>query len=896
MGPHPLTPLFEPRSIAVFGASESPDSVGGVVVGNLVDGGFAGEIVPINPKYETVAGRRCLRDVSALDAPVDLALVATPAASVPAILRGCAESGIRHVVVLSAGFGEADEAGKARQRELIELARRHRIALLGPNCVGLVLPWRRANASFLASAVPPGRLALVSQSGALCSAIADWAGPNHLGFSAVVSLGNSAVLDFGDVLGYLADDRHTEAILLYVEGVRRARPFLSALRAAARRKPVVVLKSGRHARSAQAATTHTGALIGSEQVFDAALERAGAVRARTFGQLFAAAEILSSKRRVDGNRLCIVTNGGGAGVLAADRAVELGLSLPPPSDATVGALEEVLPPFGASANPIDLLGDAGPDRFRRSVELCLADDASDGVLVMLTPQAMTRASDAAEAVIEAARGGDRPSRKPVLACWMGQAAVGEARRRLSESGIADFTTPERAVEAFSYLARHALNRRLALEVPGPLAHERVLRLDGARMIIDAALASGRELLSDRESKAVLHAFGVPVGQPVPARDAAEALVVAEGMGFPVAMKIASPDISHKSDVDGVRLNVLGAADVRPTFTDLLARAREHRPQARIDGVTIEPMARIEHARELLVGASRDPVFGPTMLFGAGGTMVDLLGDGAVALPPLTTVLAERLIDRTRVARLLESFRHRPAVDRRAVVGVLTRVSELLCELPQVTELDINPLLAGPSGVLAVDARIRVARPRADGGPYDHMAIAPYPRHLVEHGHLADGTALTIRPIRPEDAESEQRFVRGLSDSAKRFRFMHALRELSPEMLARFTQIDYSREMALVAETREDDGERQQGVARYVINPDGESGEFAVVVGDEKRHQGIGSRLMGALMRAARLHGLNALEGEVLADNRPMLELMRELGFDVLAIADEHEVVRVERRL
>ena len=892
MGPHPLKSMFNPASVAVFGASTSETSVGGRVFANLIAGKFKGPVIPVNPKYDTVLDHRCVASAADLDGPVDLAVIATPAPTVSGILRDCAAANITQVIVLSAGFGEADGKGKALQAELIDTARALGIRLLGPNCVGLVVPTIGLNASFLNVAPPPGRLALVSQSGALCSAISDWAGPNHLGISALVSLGNAAVLNFGDILGYLANDPGTDAILLYVEGIKDASAFLSATRAAARIKPVVVLKAGRHAASARAASTHTGALIGSDEVFDAALERVGAVRAHTFGQLFAAAEILSSGKRAKGNGLCILTNGGGAGVLAADRAEELGLALSAPSEATQTALDALLPAYWSHANPVDILGDASADTYGAALAHCLEDKAFDGALVMLTPQAMTDPQAVAAKVIDTAG----TSRKPVMACWMGETSVRTARARLSAAGIPDFTTPERAVEAFSYLARHDLNQKLALETPVEHPGLEPADIEGAAMIIDAALGQGRTMLSDIESKAILSAFHIPTGPTIAADTPEEALVAAETLGFPIAMKIASPQISHKSDVDGVRLNIASAGDVRPMFRDLTARARSLRPDARIDGVTVEPMAKVEDAREVVIGASRDPVFGPTILFGAGGTMVEVLRDSAVSLPPLTEVLANRLISRTRVARLLEPFRGRPAVDRGALIGVLLRVSDMLAELPQIQELDINPVLAGPDGVLCVDARIGIRRPRSDAQPYDHMAIAPYPRHLVERGYLADGTPLTIRPIRPEDATSEQAFIRALSPQARRFRFMSAIRELTPAMLARFTQIDYRREMALVAMLGEPGAQTQHGVARYVINPDGTSSEFAIVVGDRTRNQGLGSRLMAALFSAARLHDLDLIEGEVLVENRPMLQLMQELDFTITPVPDDPGVVHVARGL
>lgn len=889
----PFDRMFNARSVAVFGASTADGHVGSKVLANLIDGGFEGKLYPINPNHDEIAGLTCYHKIGDVPEPVDLAVIATPAKTIREILRECAEAGIGDAVVLSAGFREIGPEGKAMEDGLIETARRYGIRFMGPNCVGIVRPWNKMNATFLKSSTPAGNLALVSQSGALCSAIADYAAPHNLGFSALVSLGNSTDIGFGDMLGFLANDPKTEAVLLYIEGVRDARKFISAMRTVTQVKPVIVLKAGRHTRGSKAASTHTGALIGSDAVFDAALERAGAVRVLSFGQLFAAAEILSAKTRAGGDRMAIITNGGGAGVLAADRAGDLNLDMPQPSPETLETLNNLLPPFWSHANPVDILGDARPEAYKAAVEACMKDQNFDGVLVMLTPQAMTEATDAAKAVVEALPKGNR---KPVVACFMGETSVSEGRKYLNDHGIPDFGTPEGAVEAFSYLARHQRNRMLALETPGPLNDLAAPDLEGARLIIQAVLSEGREMLSDLESKAILRAFTIPVNTTIEATSVSKAVIAAETLGFPVAIKISSPDITHKSDVGGVKIGIMSAPDVQVAWREIMESAKAAKPDADIVGVTVEKMAAVSDGRELVIGVSRDPVFGPTILFGAGGRLVEVLRDSAVSLPPLNAVLAERLIARTRVSKALGAFRNTPAVDREAIVHVLMRISDLVCEFPEIQELDINPLIAGPEGALAVDARIKVTRVPAKAGRHDHMAIAPYPRELVTHEVLPDGTRLTIRPIRPEDAQSEQEFVRALSAQTKKFRFMHAINELSPAMLARFTQIDYGREMALLALTEVDGKFIQQGVARYTINPDGRTCEFAVVVADGLRNMGIGTRLMHSLMDAARGHGLLRIEGSVLSENTAMLDLMMELGFSKARSAEDPGVVIVERAL
>jgi acetyltransferase len=893
MGPHYLDRFFTPRSIAVIGASDRADSVGMRVFRNLLDAGFGGALYAVNPNHEQVQGHPSYKTVEAIGKPVDLAVIATPAATVPDLIAQCGEQRVRAAVVISAGFAESDAAGARLQQAALDNARHYGVRIIGPNCLGVMRPQSGLNATFSNNTAKPGALALVSQSGALCTAILDWALARDVGFSAMVSLGDAADVDFGDVLDYLALDAETGAILLYIEGVRDARAFMSGLRSAARMKPVIVVKAGRHSAGSRAATSHTGAMVGADDVFEAALQRAGVVRAMTIEQLFSAAEILSTRHRLQDNRLAIVTNGGGPGVMAADRAAELDVVLAELGDVTVQKLNDLLPAHWSHGNPVDILGDATPERYGAAVAACLEDDGVDGVLVMLTPQTMTRPTDAAREIVEM----QHDSRKPILTCWMGRTQVQEARALFTEHHVPTLRTPEAAVEAFSYLASYQRNQALLMQVPGPLAPYRSEPdIEGARLIMEEALGEGRHALTTLESKAVLTAFGIPVQHAMEAHTAAEALVAAESLGFPLAMKINSPDITHKSDVGGVRLNVSNAQAVRHTFTELVDEARRQRPQAHILGVTLERMSERPHGRELLVGVIRDPVFGPVISFGAGGTAVEVMRDRAVALPPLNRFIARRLIAGTRVSRLLGEFRNLPAVDQTALEDLLVRVSEMVCELPHICEMDINPLIVDEHGAVAVDARLVVELPPPALDRYGHMAIHPYPAHLVSHLQLADGSDLTIRPIRPEDAEIEQRFVRELSPQAKYFRFMQSLQELTRPMLVRLTQIDYDRELAMIAVVSQQGAEAEIGVARYAINPDGTSCEFALVVADAWQRKGIGSRLMHSLMDAARAKGIEIMEGEVLANNAEMLELARKLGFSVHTSADDVNVKAVRRRI
>jgi acetyltransferase len=892
MPQHYLHPLFNARSVAVFGASERENSVAGTLFRNLRNAGYKGEVYPVNPKHEMIFGERCYASASELPAVPELALIATPAPTVAQIMEACGQRGIRHAIVLSAGFREAGETGAALEESVKEAARRHDIRFIGPNCLGIQRPAIGLNATFSQGATLSGDLALVSQSGAICTAMMDWAETNGIGFSSVISTGASADLDFGEILDYLAFDTQTKGILLYIEGIRDARRFMSALRATSRFKPIVMVKVGRHATGARAAQSHTGALVGSDAVFDALVRRAGVVRVNTILQLFASALALSTHIKPTGNRLAIVTNGGGPGVMATDLAVEMGVHMAELSPETIAQLDTALPSNWSHGNPLDIIGDANAERYRAAVQACLGDAGVDGVLVMLTPQAMTRPAEVAQAVIEVAKA----SSKPLLTCWMGEAQVVEGRHLFKQAGIPYFTTPEPAVEVFSFLSAFYENQRLLVQTPGPLSQQAAPDVEGARLIIESALARGRHLLNEVESKALLSAFHIPIAQTLIARDPMEAMLMAQQMGFPVAMKINSPDITHKSDVNGVRLGLSSGQAVRSAYSEMLADVKRLRPDATLEGIVIEPMAARPHAREVLLGMTSDPVLGPVIVFGAGGVDVEAFQDRAVTLPPLNRYLARDLIRRTRVATLLGPFRNRPPADMDALENVLLRLSEMVCELPWLAELDINPLLVDEHGALALDARIIIAPRVPTADRYDHMAIHPYPAHLLTHWQLPSGNDVLIRPIRPEDAELTQGFVKSLSEETRYFRFMDTVSELPPVALAHLTQIDYTREMALLALTMIEDREVELGVARYAINPDGESCEFALVVNDQWQKQGIGHKLMDVLMDVARSRGLQRMEGEVLKSNRRMLNLVEALGFRIEPHPEDDAVRRISREL
>ena len=882
---HYLRPLLAPNSVALVGASEREGSLGKIVYGNLAAGLASAELralYAVNPKYRSLYGRPAYARLADLPEPADLAVIVTPARTVPQIIAEAGAAGTRAAVILSAGFAESGREGRALQEALVSEAKRAGVRFIGPNCLGIMRA-RPAeggggglNATFARTPARPGKLALVSQSGAICGAILDWAYGADVGFTSVVSLGAAADADFGEVLDFLVADQATEAILLYVEGIRDARRFMSALRTAARVKPVVALKVGRYAAGSRAASSHTGALVGSDAVFDAAVRRSGTVRVKTYTQLFAAARVLSGTRFPEGERLAIVTNGGGPGVVAADSAAENGVPLAQLSAATVAQLDKVMPAQWSRGNPLDIIGDAPASLFQAATAAALADEGVDAVLAMYSPVAVTAPQDAARGVAAAARG----ARKPLLAAWLGDINPNESRAYLETQGIPNFYTPENAVEAFSFLCAYRRNQAQLMEVP-TVAAARGSRgehdLRKASAIFEHAVAEGRSLLNEDEAKALLSAFGLPVPRTVLAKSRDEAVAAAREIGFPVVLKIRSPDVGHKSDVGGVRLNLQNADMAASAFDDMLRHVRALKPRARIDGVVAMPMLRFPYQREVLVGTATDAVFGPVISFGAGGVAVEAVRDTAVALPPLNDALARELMQRTRVYRLLQGYRDVPAADLGALADVLCGVSRIVCTLAWVKEMDLNPVLAHPGGAAIADARVVIDPSRRELPPrYGHMAIHPYPAELESEATLRDGARVRIRPMRPEDVELEKRFFDRLSERSRFQRFMQYLPQLPPKILARFTQLDYDRELALVALH---EGEFV-AVGRYAPNRDGETAEFALVVADDWQGRGIGRILLARLRDEARRAGYKALYGNILQANHEMLDLAQHLGFTV----------------
>ncbi len=891
MGPHYLNCFFTPKSVAIVGASERPESVGYRLLLNMQEAEFQGGLYPVNNKREQILGLKAYPDLNSVPEDLDLVVISTPAPTVPGVMRQCGEKGVNSVIIITAGFGELGEEGKRLQQEVLDIAHRYGIRLIGPNCLGVARPSGFLNATFGDGTIQDGNLALLSQSGAVCTAILDWAKSQDIGFSTVVSMGGAADIDFGEVLDYLATDTKTTGILMYVEGIRDARRFLSGLKAAARLKPVILIKSGRHEAGIKAAMSHTGAMVGGDSVFDAAIERAGVVRAYSISELFSAARVLANNYEVKKDRLAIITNAGGPGVMSTDRAEDVGIKMAELSDDSLHALNAVLPVHWSHANPVDILGDATSERYKQSLEVCLNDENIDGVLVILTPQAMTNPTEIAECIIE----GAKHSKKPVLAAWTGGAKVEEGRALFANSNVAHFNTPEIAVDAFGFLANYAQNQILLKQIPSPSVERVAPDVKGARLIIERILAEGRDVLTAQESKAILAAFHIPVNQTIKVTSAKDAMIAAETLHFPVVLKINMPEFSHKSDIGGVRLNINSVEDIARNFTEMEHAIQSKYPEIKEVGMTVEAMFKSDSGRELMIGVVRDPVFGPAISFGLGGTMVEILKDNAVALPPLNAYMVEQMIAKTKAAKYIEQFRNLPVANKQALVDVLLNISEMVSELPEILELDINPLIVDAQGAIAVDARIK-AHTSHQLSRYAHMAIHPYPHELTQHYLTANGANVTIRPIRPEDAKMETDFVNRLSEKTKYFRFHQGLQELTPEMLVRFTQIDYDREMAFVAVTEDSSMPNELGVGRYSVNPDGHSVEFAIVVADDCKRLGIGSKLMKTLMQTAKAKGMLSFEAEVLKDNEPTLEMVKKLGFNIEMIAGKDDVVRAIKDL
>jgi acetyltransferase len=887
-----LDKIFKPRRVAIIGASDRQGSVGYTLLRNMVGSGFQGVVYPVNAKRESVQGIQAYPDVASLPKTPDLAVVATPAETVPGLVRACGEAGIKGMIVISAGFREAGAAGKALEDQIrAELHNFPGMRIIGPNCLGVIVPAVSMNASFAASMAGDGHIAFISQSGALCTSVLDWAIMENIGFSFFVSIGNMLDVSFADLIDYFGEDAKTRSIIMYAESLTETREFMSASRAFSRSKPIVAYKSGRFAESARAAASHTGALAGEDAVFDAAFQRAGIVRVNDIADIFDCAELLARQRTVRGPRLAIITNAGGPGVMATDALLARGGQLATLTDETIAKLNAFLPTFWSGGNPVDVLGDAPAERFASACDVVLADDGVDAALVILTPQAMTDATGTAQALGTLAA----KVRKPILAAWMGGRMVAGGIQVLNQAGVPTYTTPEQGVRAFMFLYEYNRNLEVLYETPRYIPVSFTLDRGRLRDLFNIILMEGHEVLSETLSKALLEAYEIPVTKPSAARSAAEAVDVARRVGYPVVLKVLSPQITHKTDVGGVVLGLETDEAVRAAFEQVTTAARTARPDADVQGVTVQPMFKAANGVELIIGGKKDPTFGAVLMVGMGGTAAEVFRDRALGLPPLNERLARRMLESLKTWPLLTGYRGRPGVDLDKLIATLMRVSYLVADYPEIKEIDLNPLVVTPDTVVALDARVIIDRSLVGQTVrrHSHLAISPYPDEYVQETKLKDGTPVRLRPIRPEDEPLWHEMLAMASERSLFFRFRHVFKGTTHEMATRYCFIDYDREMAIVAviDRRAEGGPRQIiGVGRMVADPDFETAEYAVFVPDPWQGKGLGMMFTERLVAIAREWGIRRMVAETTKDNQAMIAVFKKHGFHIDAEADDNVVL------
>jgi acetyltransferase len=886
-----LDAIFSPRSVAVVGASERAGSVGRTLTWNLITNPFGGIVFPVNASKASILGIKAYPDLASVPEPVDLAVIATPAPSVPGVIADCVKTGVKGAIVISAGFKETGPEGAELERRVLAEARQGRMRIIGPNCLGVMNPRSGLNATFASAMARPGRVGFLSQSGALCTAVLDWSFRENVGFSAFVSIGSMLDVGWGDLIHYLGDDPRTQSIVIYMETIGDARAFLSAAREVALTKPIIVIKPGRTEGAARAAASHTGAMAGRDDVLETAFRRCGVLRVSSIAELFYMAEVLGKQPRPRGPRLTIVTNAGGPAVIATDALLCNGGQLAELSAETTAALDSLLPPHWSHGNPIDVLGDADPARYAKAVELASRDPGSDGMLVILTPQAMTDPTQIAEHLKPHAR----VPGKPLLASWMGGADVAAGEAILNQANIPTFEYPDTAARVFAYMWRYAENLKLLYETPMLPAPGDADTSDraAATAIIDRARAGGRVLLTEAESKQLLVAYGIPTVDTRIATSADQAAGVAAALGFPVAVKLHSETITHKTDVGGVRLRLGDAESVRQAYREIEAAVAEKAGPGHFLGVTVQPMVALD-GYELIVGSSLDPQFGPVLLFGTGGQLVEVFRDRALALPPLTTTLARRMMERTRIVKALRGVRGRPPVDLARLEQLLVRFSQLVVEQPWIKEVDINPLLASPDRLVALDARVVLHEASTPADALPGPVIRPYPHRWAREWQTRDGIPLTIRAIRPEDEPLMVDFHGTLSERSVYLRYLHPIalsQRVAHERLSRICFVDYDREMVLVAERVEPGGARRiLGVGRLSRLPWTPEAEFALLISDQFQGQGLGSELLRRLIDIGRDERLERIVGYVSVENQEMLRVARNVGFKTRRRPDDPTII------
>jgi acetyltransferase len=874
-----LNAIFAPKNVAVVGATEKAGSVGRTILRNLIDNPFGGTVFPVNPNRPSVLGIRAYPSITAVPDTVELAVVVTPARSVPGVIKECVDLGIPGAIVISAGFKEAGPEGVELERQVLAEARRGAMRIIGPNCLGVMRPMSGLNATFAASMARPGNVAFISQSGAICTAVLDWSFKENVGFSAFVSVGSMLDVGWGDLIDYLGRDVNTHAIVIYMESVGDARSFMSAAREVSLKKPIIIIKAGRTAAAAQAAASHTGALTGSDDVLDAAFRRVGVLRVDRIADVFYMAEVLSKQPRPNGNKLMMITNAGGPGVLATDALILGGGELAPLADETKEALNKILPPHWSHNNPIDVLGDASAELYSQALEIAAKDPNSDGLLVILTPQAMTDPTRTAELM--------RPlgeiEGKPVLASWMGGPGVAAGETILNSVNIPTFPFPDTAVRTFNYMWSYNENLRSIYETP-MFSDDETPDRDGVKALLTNVRQTGRTILTEYESKHVLASYRIPTVPTRLAFSADEAVAAAEGIGYPVVLKLNSETITHKTDVGGVKLNLADAAAVRSAYNAIQSVVTERAGAQHFQGVTVQPMVKLE-GYELIIGSSPDPQFGPVLLFGSGGTLVEVYKDSALGLPPLNTTLARRMIEDTLIHKALKGVRGRKPVDLAELERLMVRFSQLVVEQPWIKEIDINPLVASSEQLIALDARVVLYEPEITDDKLPKPAIRPYPIQYVSPWTTKQGIPVTIRPIRPEDEPLMAKFHETLSERSVYMRYLKAMtlsQRIGHDRLSRLSFIDYSREVVLVVERRDEGEPELMAIGRLTkmrYFDDGDAAaEFGMLVSDKYQGQGLGRELLRRLHDICRQEQIGRIYGDVLEENVEMIRLIESFGF------------------
>ncbi len=857
---------------------------------NLIGVGFKGIVYPVNPFTQSIQGIMAYPSIKKIPWQVDLAVIATPAHIVPQIVEECGESGVVGIIILSSGFRETGPAGRKLEEEILRIKDKYGMRIIGPNCLGVMRPSIKLNATFAKKMAKPGRIAFISQSGALCASVLDWASQANVGFSNIVSVGSMLDVDFADLIDYFGIDPETRSIVLFIEAIKDARKFISAARRFASTKPIIVIKAGKSPEGGRAVASHTGAIAGEDRIYDAAFRRAGIVRVEEITDLFNCSEILSMQRAPKGSRLIIVTNAGGPGVIATDYLISKGGRLADLSAETTSALNRILPSYWSRSNPIDIGEDATVERFKEVLEICFKEPAADGFLVIYTPIGAAEPIETAEALIDASR----ETEKPILTCWLGGEDVEEARELLCRNGIPTYSTPEQAISTFMYMYQYSRNLRLLYETPEELPVDTPINRDVLEGIIRNAAREEREVLTEPESKRFLEAYGIPTVKAHIAKTVDEALRIASRIGYPVTLKILSPQITHKSECGGVALNLNTDLEVERAFKEIIKNVKGRFPSAIINGVTVQRMIQT-NGYELIIGSKRDPHFGSVIILGAGGVNVELYNDVAVEFPPLNQTLAKRMIEQTRIYRFLRGYRGRKPVNLKLLEEILVRFSQLIIDFPQIKEADINPLIIDEEKALALDARIIIDRESVFKKiqPYKHLIIKPYPKRYVSKWRMKDGREVLLRPIKPEDEPLIRKLFETFSEETMRFRFFQIIREISHETLARYCNIDYDREMTIVAEIREGGERRIIGMVRLVVEPDLERGEIAIVIGDPWQNLGLGTKMLDYIIDIGRDMNLKMIFGEILAENTRMIHLCYKRGFRIEKLDEETYIATIK---